>query len=105
MALHKARPGIGRPPDKDDHAAQGRGELSEQRAKEICDHMGATHADRETHQWMPRRTENGWQVVKIALPPPGKDLIAETRADERPEVGDDPRSSGNRNIGGGGWAG
>ena len=98
MALHKARPGIGRPPDKADHAAQQRGELSEQRAKEICDHMGATHADRDTHQWMPRRTDNGWQVVKISVPPPGKDLIAETKADERPEVGDDPTGGINTHI-------
>jgi len=100
MTLHRARPGIGRPPDESDHAAQQKGELSEQRAKEICDHMGATHADRETHQWMPRRTENGWQVVKIALPPPAEDLTTETRADERPEVGEDPRGAMNKNIGG-----
>ncbi len=104
MALHKARPGIGRPPDEADHAAQQRGELSEQRAKEISAHMGATHKDRETHQWMPRRTDNGWQVVKISVPPPADNLTTETRADERPEVGEDPRSSGNKNIGGG-WVG
>jgi hypothetical protein len=99
MALHRARPGIGRPPDSSDRAAQASGSLSEQRAKELCDHFGATHADRETHQWMPRRTENGWQVVKIALPPPEDHLTAETRADERPDVGDDPRTAVNRNIG------
>ena len=104
MTLHCARPGIGRPPDEADHAAQSRGELSEQRAKEICDHLGATHADRGTHQWMPRRTANGWQVVKIALPPPADQLTTETRADERPDVGDDPRNATNRNIGGG-WTG
>ena len=100
MTLHRARPGIGRPPDKADHAAQAKGELSEQRAKEICDHLGATHADRETHQWMPRRTDNDWQVVKIAVPPPEDNLTAETRADERPEVGEDPRDALGRNVGG-----
>lgn len=100
MTLHRARPGIGRPPDEADHAAQQRGELSEQRAKEICDHLGATHADRDTYQWMPRRTEQGWQVVKIALPPLTDRLTTETRADEKPDVGDDPRNAINRNVGG-----
>lgn len=99
MTLHRARPGIGRPPDEADHAAQQKGELSEQRAKEICDHLGATHKDRETHEWMPRRTDNGWQVVKIALPPPADQLIAETRADEKPSTPDDPRTAHDRNVG------
>jgi hypothetical protein len=100
MALHRDHPGISRPPDADDQAAQKAGTLDEQRAKEISSHLGATHPQRETHQWMPRRTETGWQVVKIALPPPEDNLIAETRADERPDIGDDPRSSINRNLGG-----
>ena len=100
MTLHRARPGIGRPPDAADHAAQAKGELSEQRAKEICAHLAVTHNDRETHQWMPRRADSGWQVVKIALPPPADNLKTETRADERPDVADDPRSSISRNLGG-----
>jgi hypothetical protein len=100
MALHRERPGIGRPPDSADRAAQASGSLSEQRAKEIAAHLGATHAQRETHQWMPRRTESGWQVVKVALPPPADNLATETRADEQPDVGDDPRGGTNRNIGG-----
>jgi hypothetical protein len=99
MALHRDHPGINRPPDAADQAAQAAGTLEEQRAKEICSHLGATHPERETHQWMPRRTEGGWQVVKIALPPPVDNLTTETRADERPDVGDDPRSAANRNIG------
>ncbi len=49
---------------------------------------------------MPRRTDNGWQVVKIAVPPPEDNLTAETRADERPEVGEDPRDALGRNVGG-----
>ena len=100
MTLHRARPGIGRPPDEADHAAQAKGELSEQRAKEICAHLGATHKDRETHQWMPRHAENGWQVVKIGIPPPADQLIAETKAAARPDQADDPRNSMSRNIGG-----
>jgi len=99
VTLHRARPGIGRPPDKADYAAQSKGELSEQRAKEICAHLGATHGDRETHQWMPRRNESGWQVVKIALPPPVDNLSTEVRADERPETAADPRTAHDRNIG------
>ena len=100
MALHRARPGIGRPPDHEDRSAQASGSLSEQRAKELCAHFGATHAERETHQWMPRRTEHGWQVIKIALPPPEEDLTAETHAAEKPDQADDPRSALNRNVGG-----
>ncbi len=68
MTLHRARPGIGRPPDEADRAAQAAGELSEQRAREIASHLNATHPQRETHQWLPRETESGWQVVKIAMP-------------------------------------
>lgn len=100
MALHRARPGIGRPPDSEDRAAQASGSLSEQRARELCAHFAATHADRETHQWLPRQTEKGWQIVKVAVPPPEDRLKAETRADERPDVGDDPRTAHNRNVGG-----
>lgn len=104
MALHRDHPGIGRPPDQADRAAQAKGELEEQRAKEICAHLSATHADRATHQWMARHTEHGWQVVKIALPPPAEDLTTETRADERPETAEDPRPAYWRNVGGP-WAG
>lgn len=100
MTLHRARPGIGRPPDAADRAAQAGGSLSEQRAKELCAHFGATHADRETHQWLPRKTASGWQIVKLALPPPTDRLTAESRGDERPETPDDPRSAHNRNVGG-----
>jgi hypothetical protein len=104
MALHRARPGIGRPPDAGDRSAQASGSLSEQRAKELCAHFGATHADRETHQWMPRRTDNGWQVIKIALKPPEDKLTSETHAAEKPDQADDPRPAYWRNVGGP-WAG
>jgi hypothetical protein len=99
MSLHRDHPGISRPPDSADRAAQAAGELSEQRARELASHFAATHADRETHQWLPRRSENGWQIVKIALKPPESNLTAETRAAERPDVADDPRSAHYRNAG------
>lgn len=100
MTLDRTRDGGGQPPNAEDSAAQAKGELTEQRANEICAHLAATHSDRRTHQWMARRTERGWQVAKIGLPPPQDNLKAETRADERPDAPDDPRSSMNRNIGG-----
>ncbi len=100
MTLHRARPGIGRPPDAADRAAQASGSLSEQRARELCAHFGATHAQRETHQWLPRQTADGWQIVKVALPPPEDRLTAETHAAEKPDQAEDPRSALNRNVGG-----
>jgi hypothetical protein len=78
----------------------GGGHLSEDLANALCKRLSSTHPDRETHQWLPRKVGDGWQVVKVALAPPADNLTAETRADERPAQGDDPRSSHDRNVGG-----
>lgn len=78
----------------------GGGQLSEDLAKALCKRLAATHPDRETHQWLPRKQGDGWQVVKVALPPPADNLTAETQADERPAQGEDPRSAHDHNVGG-----
>jgi hypothetical protein len=75
------------------------GTLNEDLAQAMCRRLAETHPDRHTHQWMPRRTEAGWQVVKIAIAPPEDNLKSETRADEKPQTGDDPRSAQMRNVG------
>lgn len=72
--------------------------LTKEAAEALCARLAASHEDRETHQWLPRRTEEGWEVVKVALPPPADTLKAEIRADERPETPDDPRTSQQRNA-------
>ena len=66
----------------------------------MCKRLAAEHPDRETHQWHPRKQPDGsWAVVKIALPPTDpKDLATETRADEQPDTGDDPRHNVFRNV-------
>ena len=69
-------------------------------AEAACARLAASHADRETHQFLPQRREGGWVVVKVALPPPADNLGTETRADERPSTPDDPRTSHDRNAGG-----
>ena len=66
----------------------------------MCERLAAEHADRETHQWRPREQRDGsWAVVKIALRPTDPTALGtETRADERPDTGDDPRSNVFRNV-------
>lgn len=78
----------------------GGGQLSEELARALCKRYASTHPDRATHQWIPRPSGDGWEVVKVALRPPADNLTAETRADERPTTGEDPRSAHNRNVGG-----
>ncbi len=76
--------------------------LTEEGARALCARLAATHADRATHQWLPRAPKDAagpWQVVKVALPPPADNLGTEVRADERPDTPDDPRSAHDRNVG------
>jgi hypothetical protein len=65
----------------------------------MCKRLAAEHPDRETHRWHPREEGDGsWVVIKVALPPADPVRATETRADERPETGDDPRSNVFRNV-------
>lgn len=72
--------------------------MTEEQAKARCSELATTHPDRATHQWLPQRIGDGWQVAKIGLPPPADPLVAETRADERPSTGDDPRTAQQINV-------
>jgi len=73
--------------------------MSEAEAKAHCKRLAASHPDRATHRWLPRRAAEGWQVVKVGLKPPLENLTTEQRADERPSPGDDPRTAHDRNVG------
>lgn len=77
--------------------------MTEEGARALCARLAATHADRATHQWLPRRVEDGWQVVKVALTPPADNLSTEQRAEPRPSGQDDVRTPYQRNAGE--WAG
>ena len=73
--------------------------MTEDEARETCAQLAAEHPDRETHQWRPRQEADGsWSVMKIALPPSGP-TTPETRAEERPATGEDPRSASMQNLG------
>lgn len=72
---------------------------TEDAARAACTRLAASHPDRTTHQWLPRRVRDRWQVIKIAIPPPLEDLTAETQADQRPPVADDPRVAQVKNCG------
>lgn len=64
--------------------------------------LGAHHADRATHRWLPREREDGtWEVAKVALPPGMRiDPLKETvESQPKPPQPDDPRSAFQRNIG------
>ena len=47
----------------------------------------------------PPPQDDGWTVVKVAIPPPLDNLSTEIRADERPEIAEDPRDAHMRNVG------
>jgi hypothetical protein len=68
--------------------------MTREEAEQACKRLAAEHADRETHRWVPREADDeSWEVVKIHLAPNDDEhLTAETRADEKPPTGDDPRS-------------
>ena len=72
--------------------------MTEEQARAECARMALEHPDRRTHQFLPRRGDDGWTVVKVAIPPPLDQLGTEVRADERPEVAEDPRSSQQQNV-------
>lgn len=72
--------------------------MTEEQARAACERLAASHPDRETHRWLPRRSSGGWEVVKISLAPPPEDLTAEQRAEPRPSTADDPRPAAFRNI-------
>jgi hypothetical protein len=73
--------------------------MTRDEAEQMCTRFAAEHPDRETHRWHPRKERDGsWAVVKIALAPDDPVRETEMRADERPNVGDDPRSNVFRNI-------
>jgi hypothetical protein len=74
--------------------------MTEAEARGACARLAREHPDRETHQWHPRREDDGsWSVVKIALPPGERSPVTETRAEERPPTDDDPRTAAMRNLG------
>ncbi len=73
--------------------------MTEDEARAACAQLAAEHPDRETHQWRPRQEPDGsWSVMKIALPPSGP-TTPETRAEERPATGEDPRTASMQNLG------
>lgn len=74
--------------------------MTEEQARAECARLAREHPDRGTHQFLPRYGDEGWTVVKVAIPPPLDQLSGEVRAGERPEVGEDPRSSFERTAGG-----
>lgn len=72
--------------------------MTEERARAECARLAREHPDRRTHQFLPRHGDGGWTVVKVAIPPPLDQLSGEVRADERPEIAEDPRSAQQQNA-------
>lgn len=73
--------------------------MTEAEARAECERLSLSHPDRATSRWLPRRTGEGWQVVRVALSPPAEHLEGEVRAEERPSTPDDPRTAHDRNVG------
>ena len=77
--------------------------MTEDQARAECARLAREHPDRRTHQFLPRHTDDGWTVVKVAIPPPLDQLGTEVRADERPEIAEDPRDAQHANVPGRLW--
>jgi hypothetical protein len=73
-------------------------ETAERRAAELT----AEHPDRATQHWMARAGEDGWEVVRISLPPGMRiGAVKETiEAKPRPDQAPDPRPAFFRDVGG-----
>ncbi|MGI9556855.1 MAG: hypothetical protein ACR2N5_02830 [Solirubrobacterales bacterium] len=69
--------------------------MNQQEAEALCAKFAAEHADRETHRWIAKQTDDGeWAVVKIGLPPAEKLTLKTSSGEEGPgQVRDDPRSA------------
>ena len=62
--------------------------------------LGAHHADRATHRWIPRQKEDhSWEVVKVALPPGLGPLKETTESKPKPPQPNDPRPAHDPNWG------
>lgn len=73
--------------------------MNQAEAEQACARLAVEHPDRGTHQWRPRQEPDGsWSVIKIGIPPPGA-TTPETRAEEKPPTGDDPRTAAMQNLG------
>jgi hypothetical protein len=69
--------------------------MTREEAQAECAKLAKEHPDRETHRFVPRKTEDGtWAVAKVGLPPvAAKPLGREARINQKPpDVGG--RSSG-----------
>lgn len=76
--------------------------MTRDEAVEAAKELGAHHADRTTHRWIPRQKEDHtWEVVKVAMPPGARidPLKTTTEAVPKPPQADDPRSAFDRNVG------
>ncbi len=65
--------------------------------------LGAEHADRATHRWVPRETAGGdWELAKFRVPAGVRIDPLKTSIEAKPEPRhpEDPRTSYDRNVGG-----
>ena len=65
--------------------------MERREAEELARRLSNEHPDRATHTWLPRETDDGWAVVKVAMPTGTKrdPLKATIEAKPRPPQSDD----------------
>ncbi len=81
----------------------GRGyayDMTREDAERECERLAAESPDRATHTWIAFERGGEWEVAKLDVPPVDREGHTETRADEKPATGDDPRPSTWRDLGG-----
>ena len=78
--------------------------MTEQEAKEKCAKLSAESPERTTHSWVPKKGDDGeWSIIKLAVPTPGSQKLNTKTEEDVQAIAEDPRTSINRNIPGGGF--
>ncbi len=61
--------------------------MTRDEAVEAAKELGAHHADRATHRWIPRqKKDHTWEVVKVAMPPGARIDPLKTTTEAVPEA-------------------
>jgi hypothetical protein len=69
-------------------------------AEQTARRLAEEHEDRETHRWIARERPEGWEVVKVKMPPGMRvdPLKATVESKPKPAQPDDPRPANVQNI-------
>jgi hypothetical protein len=70
--------------------------MTEKEAHERCAELAAHSPERFTHSWVPREGDQGWTIVKLAVPAATSPPITTTNPDRPQEAQEDPPLTGDQ---------